>query len=180
MQVFNYIDTIIVFVIPFTLIVVLNTFTTITVWKFDGVRRSMTMQKRLERRFARLWWKFSINLNCPVRRMKATRQMSNENQVYASRANYPSVHMNGACQLQKGKIKQISSEISWKAIANFQPARPPPTHRKSRSPRCCWSCRRSSCASICPATPSALLHSMLWYVFAFPQANTCFKKPFNV
>lgn len=52
MQVFNYIDTIIVFVIPFTLIVVLNTFTTITVWKFDGVRRSMTMQKRLERRFA--------------------------------------------------------------------------------------------------------------------------------
>lgn len=57
MQVFNYIDTIIVFVIPFTLIVVLNTFTTITVWKFDGVRRSMTMQKRLERRFGGFWWK---------------------------------------------------------------------------------------------------------------------------
>lgn len=53
MQVFNYIDTIITFVIPFTLIVVLNSFTSLAVWKFGGVRRSMTMQKRLDRRLGR-------------------------------------------------------------------------------------------------------------------------------
>ncbi|XP_059609136.1 uncharacterized protein LOC132256662 isoform X2 [Phlebotomus argentipes] len=46
MTVFNYIDTVIVFVVPFTAIVILNSFTGFTVWKVAGVRRSMTIQKR--------------------------------------------------------------------------------------------------------------------------------------
>ncbi|XP_055704123.1 pyrokinin-1 receptor isoform X2 [Phlebotomus papatasi] len=46
MTIFNYIDTIIVFVVPFTAIVILNSFTGFTVWKVAGVRRSMTIQKR--------------------------------------------------------------------------------------------------------------------------------------
>ncbi|XP_055627369.1 growth hormone secretagogue receptor type 1-like [Toxorhynchites rutilus septentrionalis] len=45
MTVFNYLDTILVFVVPFTVIVVLNTFTALTVWKFAGVRRTMTMPR---------------------------------------------------------------------------------------------------------------------------------------
>ncbi|XP_053686206.1 growth hormone secretagogue receptor type 1-like [Sabethes cyaneus] len=45
MTVFNYLDTILVFVVPFTAIVVLNTFTALTVWKFAGVRRTMTMPR---------------------------------------------------------------------------------------------------------------------------------------
>lgn len=48
MQLYNYFDTVIVFVIPFTTIVVLNTFTAMAVWKVAGVRRTMTMQKRQE------------------------------------------------------------------------------------------------------------------------------------
>lgn len=51
MQIYNYIDTIIVFVIPLSTIVVLNTFIALTVWKVAGVRRTMTMQKRQERDF---------------------------------------------------------------------------------------------------------------------------------
>lgn len=46
MQIFNYIDTAIVFVLPFTTIVILNTFTAAAVWKVAGVRRTMTLQKR--------------------------------------------------------------------------------------------------------------------------------------
>ncbi|XP_055686865.1 cysteinyl leukotriene receptor 1 isoform X2 [Lutzomyia longipalpis] len=46
MTIFNYIDTIIVFVVPFTAIVILNSITGFTVWKVAGVRRSMTIQKR--------------------------------------------------------------------------------------------------------------------------------------
>ncbi|XP_055606082.1 neuropeptides capa receptor [Uranotaenia lowii] len=45
MTMFNYLDTILVFVVPFTMIVVLNTFTALTVWKFAGVRRTMTMPR---------------------------------------------------------------------------------------------------------------------------------------
>ncbi|XP_062543398.1 cysteinyl leukotriene receptor 1-like [Armigeres subalbatus] len=45
MTMFNYLDTILVFVVPFTVIVVLNTFTALTVWKFAGVRRTMTMPR---------------------------------------------------------------------------------------------------------------------------------------
>ncbi|XP_058462387.1 growth hormone secretagogue receptor type 1-like [Malaya genurostris] len=45
MTVFNYLDTILVFIVPFTVIVVLNTFTALTVWKFAGVRRTMTMPR---------------------------------------------------------------------------------------------------------------------------------------
>lgn len=48
MQIFNYFDTAVVFVIPFTTIVILNTFTALAVWKVAGVRRTMTMQKRQE------------------------------------------------------------------------------------------------------------------------------------
>lgn len=48
MQIFNYIDTVVVFVIPFSTIVILNTFTALAVWKVAGVRRTMTMQKRQE------------------------------------------------------------------------------------------------------------------------------------
>jgi len=46
MQIFNYIDTAIVFVLPFTTIVILNTFTAAAVWKVASVRRTMTLQKR--------------------------------------------------------------------------------------------------------------------------------------
>ncbi|KAM7357972.1 G-protein coupled receptor [Cochliomyia hominivorax] len=42
---FNYWDTIVVFAVPFTGIVILNTFTGCTVWKFATVRRTLTMQK---------------------------------------------------------------------------------------------------------------------------------------
>lgn len=45
MQIFNYIDTIIVFIIPFTTIVVLNTFTAVAVWKVAGIRRTMIVQR---------------------------------------------------------------------------------------------------------------------------------------
>ncbi|XP_063702362.1 galanin-like G-protein coupled receptor npr-9 [Culicoides brevitarsis] len=45
MKVFNYIDTVLVFVIPFTGIVVLNSITGYTVWKVAGVRRSMTLHR---------------------------------------------------------------------------------------------------------------------------------------
>ncbi|XP_055378796.1 thyrotropin-releasing hormone receptor [Condylostylus longicornis] len=46
MTIINYIDTVVVFVVPFTTIVVLNTFTGCTVWKFATVRRTMTTHKR--------------------------------------------------------------------------------------------------------------------------------------
>jgi hypothetical protein len=48
MQIFNYIDTVIVFAIPFTTIVILNTFTALAVWKVANVRRTMTVPKRQE------------------------------------------------------------------------------------------------------------------------------------
>lgn len=46
MTIYNYVDTVLVFIVPFTTIVVLNSFTGFTVWKVAGVRRTMTMQKR--------------------------------------------------------------------------------------------------------------------------------------
>ncbi|XP_035788554.1 neuropeptides capa receptor-like isoform X1 [Anopheles albimanus] len=46
MEIFNYIDTIIVFVVPFTIIVVLNSVTSFTVWRFARLRRNMTLPKR--------------------------------------------------------------------------------------------------------------------------------------
>ena len=46
MSIFNYIDTVVVFVVPFTAIVILNSITGFTVWKVAGVRRTMTMQRR--------------------------------------------------------------------------------------------------------------------------------------
>lgn len=46
MKIFNYIDTVIVFVVPFTAIVILNTITGYTVWKVAGVRKSMTLYRR--------------------------------------------------------------------------------------------------------------------------------------
>uniref|UniRef100_A0A182PBB5 G-protein coupled receptors family 1 profile domain-containing protein n=1 Tax=Anopheles epiroticus TaxID=199890 RepID=A0A182PBB5_9DIPT len=46
MEIFNYIDTVIVFVVPFTIIVVLNSITSFTVWRFAGLRRNMTLPKR--------------------------------------------------------------------------------------------------------------------------------------
>lgn len=46
MEIFNYFDTAIVFVIPFTTIVILNTYTALAVWKVAGVRRTMTIQTR--------------------------------------------------------------------------------------------------------------------------------------
>ncbi|XP_035906829.1 neuropeptides capa receptor-like isoform X1 [Anopheles stephensi] len=46
MEIFNYIDTVIVFVVPFTIIVVLNSVTSFTVWRFAGLRRNMTLPKR--------------------------------------------------------------------------------------------------------------------------------------
>lgn len=46
MTIFNYIDTVLVFIIPFTAIVILNSFTAFEVLKVAGIRRTMTMQKR--------------------------------------------------------------------------------------------------------------------------------------
>lgn len=46
MTIFNYIDTILVFVIPFSVIVILNSFTAFEVLKVAGIRRTMTMQKK--------------------------------------------------------------------------------------------------------------------------------------
>uniref|UniRef100_A0A336LWA2 CSON006534 protein n=1 Tax=Culicoides sonorensis TaxID=179676 RepID=A0A336LWA2_CULSO len=46
MKIFNYVDTIMVFLIPFTSIVILNSITGYTVWKVAGVRRSMTLQRK--------------------------------------------------------------------------------------------------------------------------------------
>ncbi|XP_050074454.1 growth hormone secretagogue receptor type 1-like [Anopheles maculipalpis] len=42
---FNFLDFILVFVVPFTIIVVLNTITALTVWKFASIRRTMTMPR---------------------------------------------------------------------------------------------------------------------------------------
>uniref|UniRef100_A0A8D8ACN0 Type-1 angiotensin II receptor n=1 Tax=Culex pipiens TaxID=7175 RepID=A0A8D8ACN0_CULPI len=46
MIIFNYIDTVIVFVVPFTIILVLNSITSFTVWRVAGLRRSMTLIRR--------------------------------------------------------------------------------------------------------------------------------------
>ncbi|KFB48397.1 AGAP005002-PA-like protein [Anopheles sinensis] len=43
--VFNFLDFILVFVVPFTIIVVLNTITALTVWKFASIRRTMTIPR---------------------------------------------------------------------------------------------------------------------------------------
>uniref|UniRef100_A0A182QYX4 G-protein coupled receptors family 1 profile domain-containing protein n=1 Tax=Anopheles farauti TaxID=69004 RepID=A0A182QYX4_9DIPT len=43
--VFNVLDFILVFVVPFTIIVVLNTITALTVWKFASIRRTMTIPR---------------------------------------------------------------------------------------------------------------------------------------
>ncbi|XP_053661680.1 growth hormone secretagogue receptor type 1-like [Anopheles marshallii] len=42
---FNFLDFILVFVVPFTIIVVLNTITALTVWKFASIRRTMTIPR---------------------------------------------------------------------------------------------------------------------------------------
>lgn len=55
MEIFNYADTIIVFVVPFTAIVVLNSITGYTVWKVAGLRRSMTLQKRYSKGRFNFW-----------------------------------------------------------------------------------------------------------------------------
>ncbi|XP_055606085.1 uncharacterized protein LOC129754206 [Uranotaenia lowii] len=46
MIIFNYIDTVIVFVVPFTIILVLNSITSYTVWRVANLRRSMTLIRR--------------------------------------------------------------------------------------------------------------------------------------
>uniref|UniRef100_A0AAG5DDT1 G-protein coupled receptors family 1 profile domain-containing protein n=2 Tax=Anopheles atroparvus TaxID=41427 RepID=A0AAG5DDT1_ANOAO len=46
LEIFNYVDTVIVFIVPFTVIVVLNSVTSLTVWRFAGLRRNMTLPKR--------------------------------------------------------------------------------------------------------------------------------------
>lgn len=46
MKIFNFVDTVMVFLIPFTGIVILNSITGYTVWKVAGVRRSMTLQRK--------------------------------------------------------------------------------------------------------------------------------------
>ncbi|XP_058065813.1 growth hormone secretagogue receptor type 1-like [Anopheles bellator] len=43
--VFNVLDFILVFVVPLTIIVLLNTFTALTVWKFASIRRTMTIPR---------------------------------------------------------------------------------------------------------------------------------------
>uniref|UniRef100_A0A182JT03 G-protein coupled receptors family 1 profile domain-containing protein n=1 Tax=Anopheles christyi TaxID=43041 RepID=A0A182JT03_9DIPT len=42
---FNFLDFVLVFVVPFTIIVVLNTITALTVWKFASIRRTMTIPR---------------------------------------------------------------------------------------------------------------------------------------
>ncbi|XP_058832589.1 growth hormone secretagogue receptor type 1-like [Topomyia yanbarensis] len=46
MIIFNYIDTVIVFVVPFTIILVFNSITSFTVWRVAGLRRNMTVIRR--------------------------------------------------------------------------------------------------------------------------------------
>ncbi|XP_058461169.1 growth hormone secretagogue receptor type 1-like [Malaya genurostris] len=46
MIIFNYIDTVIVFLVPFTIILVLNSITSFTVWRVAGLRRNMTLIRR--------------------------------------------------------------------------------------------------------------------------------------
>ncbi|XP_053687630.1 growth hormone secretagogue receptor type 1-like [Sabethes cyaneus] len=46
MIVFNYVDTVIVFLVPFTIILVLNSITSFTVWRVAGLRRNMTLIRR--------------------------------------------------------------------------------------------------------------------------------------
>ncbi|XP_053673347.1 growth hormone secretagogue receptor type 1-like [Anopheles nili] len=43
--IFHFLDFILVFVVPFTIIVVLNTITALTVWKFASIRRTMTIPR---------------------------------------------------------------------------------------------------------------------------------------
>lgn len=45
--------------------------------------------------------------------------MSNDNQVYASRANYPSVYMAGACQFQKGEENKFRAQNAIDAFEIF-------------------------------------------------------------
>lgn len=58
MKVFNYVDTALVFFVPLTSIIVLNTFTGYTVWRVAGVRRTMTTHKRW---VVFLWYTLSIS-----------------------------------------------------------------------------------------------------------------------
>ncbi|XP_055629413.1 growth hormone secretagogue receptor type 1-like isoform X2 [Toxorhynchites rutilus septentrionalis] len=46
MIIFNYIDTVIVFLVPFTVILVLNSITSFTVWRVANLRRTMTLVRR--------------------------------------------------------------------------------------------------------------------------------------
>lgn len=48
MTIYNYVDTVTVFIIPFTTIVILNSFTSLEVLKVAGLRRKMTAHKRYE------------------------------------------------------------------------------------------------------------------------------------
>lgn len=90
MQVFNYIDTVLVFVIPFTTIVILNTFTALAVWKVASVRRTMTMPKRqgsnnLEATLSRI-----TNFHNFLRKSNV-RDFRKQTHVHSSKLNYSHV-----------------------------------------------------------------------------------------
>ncbi|XP_065094603.1 uncharacterized protein LOC135715123, partial [Ochlerotatus camptorhynchus] len=64
MIIFNYIDTVIVFVVPFTIILVLNSITGFTVWRVAGLRRNMTLTRRKPSSFE-IRRQLSIQKTCP-------------------------------------------------------------------------------------------------------------------
>ncbi|XP_070490081.1 thyrotropin-releasing hormone receptor [Chironomus tepperi] len=90
MQIFNYIDTAIVFVLPFTTIVILNTFTAAAVWKVAGVRRTMTLQKRANEfrstvnnhsNTNSLYKEHNFNLNLHAKKNLAQKKSGNSSQI---------------------------------------------------------------------------------------------------
>ncbi|XP_021698327.1 growth hormone secretagogue receptor type 1-like [Aedes aegypti] len=64
MIIFNYLDTVIVFVVPFTIILVLNSITGFTVWRVAGLRRSMTLIRRKPSSFE-IRRQLSMQRSCP-------------------------------------------------------------------------------------------------------------------
>ncbi|XP_029722481.2 neuromedin-U receptor 2-like isoform X1 [Aedes albopictus] len=64
MIIFNYLDTVIVFVVPFTIILVLNSITGFTVWRVAGLRRSMTLIRRKPSSFE-IRRQLSMQRTCP-------------------------------------------------------------------------------------------------------------------
>ena len=90
MQIYNYLDTVIVFVIPFTTIVVLNTFTALAVWKVAGVRRTMTMQKRQDIRFMHddIFMNFKTYMKISFTRSPKTRNLKRNTHASISKADY--------------------------------------------------------------------------------------------